>query len=191
MGFVKSLYPMKRNIFFLLVMTLACAIEAQADPLTFRNVTVIQNNGTSLDLFSNPNVTIVGFQLDFTVEIIGVIPPGGTDTLRVTYTDAFGGSVIQHFDIPVFGFLQPPVTLVISIPFPTVNFQGVPATLTLDLLGSAPDFVIPTTGFAVNSFTYTFNVAEPVPEPATLTLLGGGLMVLVARCRRGRSGKKG
>jgi len=182
---------MKINVCILLLVMLACAIQAQADPLTFSNVTALQNNGnTSVDLFSTPNVMLLGQELTFTVLLSGVLPPGGSDTLRVTYMDAFGASVVQNFDIPIFGILQPPLTLFITINVPTVDFAGVPATLTLDLLSSNPDFVIPSTGLGVNSFTYSFNVAEPVPEPATLTLLCGGLTALFARtCRRHR--KKG
>jgi hypothetical protein len=182
---------MKINVCILLLVILTCAIQAQADPLTFSNVSVLQNNGnSSVDLFSNPNVTVLGPQLIFTVQLSGTLPPGGSDTLRATYMDAFGGLVVQEFQIPVFGVLQPPLTLFITINVPTVDFAGVPATFTVDLLGSAPDFVIPTTGLGVDSFTYSFKVAEPVPEPATLTLLAGGLAALFARSRQ-RYRKKG
>ena len=182
---------MKLKLFFVLVVMLAGAIQAQADPLTFSNVSALQNNGnSSVNLFSTPNATLFGSQLTFTVDILGVLPPGGSDTLRVTYTDASGALIVQDFDIPVFGVVQPPLTLFFNITVPTVNFQAMPATLTLDLIGSTPDFVIPTTGFAVDSFTFAFNVVEPVPEPATLTLLGGGLTVLFARHRRRHIRKK-
>ena len=183
---------MKLHIFFLLVVMLAGAIQVQADPLTFSNVSVLQNNGfSSVDLFSNPNVTVFGPELTFTVDISGVLPSGGSDTLRITYVDASGAVIVQDFDIPLFGTVQPPLTLFFNITVPTINFQAMPATLTLDLLSSNPDFVIPNTGFGVDSFTFAFNVAEPVPEPATLTLLGGGLTVLIARYRRRLIGKKG
>lgn len=180
---------MKLNIFILFLVMLAAAIEAQADPLTFSNVSVLQNNGnTSIDLFSNPNVTVFGPELTFTVDVLGVLPPGGSDTLRITYTDAAGALIVQNFDIPIFGTVHPPFTLFFNISVPTINFQATPATLTVDLLASAPDFF--GSGAGVNSFTFTFNVAEPIPEPATLTLLGGGLTVLLARYRRRRIVKK-
>jgi hypothetical protein len=182
---------MKINVCFLFLILLACAIQTQADPLTISNVAALQNNGnTSVDLFSHPNTTLLGRDLTFTVLLSGVLPPGGSDTLRVTYHDAFGASIVQEFQIPLFGVVQPPLTLFITIHAPTVNFAGVPATLTLDLLNSNPDFVIPSSALGVNSVTYSFNVAEPVPEPATLTLLCGGLTALCARSFR-RNRKKG
>ena len=182
---------MKINICFLFLVLLACAIQTQADPLTISNVAALQNNGnTSVNLSSNPNTTLFGRDLTFTVLLSGVLPPGGSDTLRVTYIDAFGASIVQDFGIPLFGVVQPPLTLFITIHAPTVNFAGVPATLTLDLLNTDPDFVVPATGLGVNSVTYSFNVAEPVPEPATLTLLCGGMTALFARSYR-RHRKKG
>ena len=183
--------PMKLHIFFFLMVMLAGAIQAQADPLTFSNVSVLQNNGfTSVNLISNPNVTVFGPELTFTVDISGVLPPGGSDTLRVTYLDGSGASIVQTFAIPLLGSVQPPVTLFFTINVPAINFNAMPATLTLDLLSSNPDFIVPNTGAGVDSFTFAFNVAEPVPEPATLTLLGGGLTVLVVRYRRRLIGKK-
>jgi len=108
---------------------------------------------------------------------------GGTDTLRITYTELGSAPVVQDFQIPLFGTVQPPFTLIFSVVSSGLNPQGVPATLTIDLLNSSPDFVIPGGGQSVNSQTYTFNV-KPVPEPATLSVLFGGLVALGIRVRR-------
>lgn len=160
----------------------------KADPLFFSNVTAFQNNDTvQVNLYSNPGVTLYGSTLTFSVDITGVLPPGGGDTLRITYTELGSSPVVQDFQIPLFGTIEPPFSLVFSVFSPGSNPQGVPATLTIDLLNSVPDFVIPggpNQGQPVNSQTYTFNVAEPVPEPATLSVFFGGLVALGVRVRR-------
>ena len=160
---------------------------AKADPLFFSNVTAFQNNDTvQVNLLSNPGTTLFGSTLTFSVDITGVLPMGGTDILRVTYTELGSAPVVQEFQIPLFGTVNPPFTLIFSVFSPGLNPQGVPATLTIDLLNSAPDFVIPSgpnQGQSVNSQTYTFNV-HPVPEPATLTVLFSGLVALGIRVRR-------
>ena len=107
---------------------------------------------------------------------------GGTDTLRITFTELGGAPVVQDFQIPLFGSVQPPFTLIFSVVTSGLNPQGVPATLTVDLLNSAPDFVT-AGGQAVNSQTFTFTV-KPVPEPATLSVLFSGLVALGIRVRR-------
>ena len=160
---------------------------AKADPLFFSNVTAFQNNDTvQVNLQSNPGITLYGQNLTFSVDITGVLPMGGTDILRVTYTELGSAPVIQDFQIPLFGTVQPPFTLIFSIFSPGLNPQGVAATLTIDLLNSNPDFVIPggpNQGQSVNSQTYSFNV-QPVPEPATLSVFFGGLVALGIRVRR-------
>ena len=160
---------------------------AKADPLFFSNVTAFQNNDTvQVNLLSNPGTTLFGSTLTFSVDITGVLPMGGTDILRVTYTELGSAPVVQEFQIPLFGTVNPPFTLIFSVFSPGLNPQGVPATLTIDLLNSAPDFVIPSgpnQGQLVDSQTYTFNV-QPVPEPATLTVLFSGLVALGIRVRR-------
>ena len=171
---------------------LAGSKGAQADPLNFSNLAALQNNGsTRVDLFSNPGTTLVGPQITFLVDITGILPAGTTDTLLVTYSEAGGPPIVQSFQLPLFGSVQPPLTLLFS--FTTGSFSATPATLTLDLLNSNPDFIIPSgpnAGQAVNSYTYSFNVSQPVPEPATLALLGAGLTGVFAKVRKRRSSRK-
>jgi hypothetical protein len=172
----------------LAVLTLGAltAGTTKANPLSFSNVSVFQNS-TKVDLFSNPGAKIFGPQMNFSVDITGTLPAGAGDTLRITYNELGSPANVQEFQIPLFGTVQPPFTLLFSVLSAGANFQGIPATLTVDLLNSAPDFVIPSgpnQGQTVNSYTYSFNVARPVPEPATLFVLVSGLAALGVRLRR-------
>ena len=160
---------------------------AIADPLVFSNLTVFQNNDTTqVNLFSNPGMTVLGTNLTFSVDISGTLAPGAVDILRITYQELGGLPIVQDFQIPLFGTVNPPLTLIFSIVSPASNPLGVPATLTLDLLNSNPDFVIPggpNQGQSVNSFSYSFTV-QPVPEPATILALASGFAALGFRLRR-------
>ena len=160
---------------------------AIADPLVFSNLTVFQNNDTTqVDLFSNPGTTVLGTNLTFSVDISGTLAPGAVDILRITYQELGGLPIVQDFQIPLFGTVNPPLTLIFSFVSPGSNPLGVPATLTLDLLNSNPDFVIPggpSQGQTVNSYSYSFTV-QPVPEPATILALASGFAALGFRLRR-------
>lgn len=181
---------LNKTLFMLAVLLLIGFAErtAMADPLVFSNVSVFQNNDTTqVGLFSNPGTTFFGTNLTFSVDITGTLGAGGVDTLQITYSELGSLPVVQSFQIPLFGSVNPPFTLIVSFLSPGASPQGVPATLTIDLLNSTPDFVIPSgpnQGQTVDSFTYSFNVAQPVPEPATLLALASGLAALGVRVGR-------
>lgn len=186
----KTRKKINKAVFLLAVLMLMAVTErvALADPLVFSNVTAFQNNDTTqVDLFSNPGTTLLGTTLTFSVDISGTLAMGATDILRITYHELGSSPIVQEFQIPLFGTVSPPFTLIFSIVSPGSNPLGVPATLTVDLLNSAPDFLIPggpNQGEIVNSYTYSFNVAEPVPEPATMLALASGFAALGFRLRR-------
>jgi PEP-CTERM motif len=164
------------------------APSAKADPLTFSNVVALQNSGaTRVDLFGNPGTTIFGPQLTFMVDISGSLPPSGSSLLQITYTEAGSAPIVQTFLIPAFGTVPPPYTQLFTITSPGATYNGISGTLTIDILGSSPDFIIPggpNAGQSVDSYTYSFNIAKPVPEPGTVLLMLVGISGLVARTKR-------
>ncbi len=182
--------PQFRNFILTLVLLLscvaACEASAKADTLTFSNVVALQNNGsTRVDLLSNPGVTIIGPRISFLVDITGSLPAGTSSILQITYTEAGSAPIVQTFTIPAFGSVPPPYSQLFTINSPGANGQGVPATLTISIINAPGLSVSPGAGHFV-THTYTFNVAQPVPEPATLGLLGSGVIGLWARRRRRR-----
>src|SRR5262249_31174280 len=131
-------------------------------------------------------VTLFGPSITFTVDVTGTLAPGGVDTLQITYLEAGSAPVVQSFAIP-FGQFQPPLTFLFTVVSPGANAQGVAATLQIDLLNSSPDFTIPAganQGQQVNSYTYSFSVAQPVPEPVTLVTFSTSFIGLVTLRRR-------
>jgi hypothetical protein len=180
------------------------AASADADPLSFGDVRALWSIGNQnivlVNLFSETPLVLSGQQVDFgggvtravvtfEVGISGVPPPGETDTLRLTYgLPAFDhpfSNVVQEFTVTAD---QLPNTVVFGMDYPLL-YRPERTTLTVDFLKSAPDFVIPSgsrAGQAVNSFTYEFSVVQPVPEPASILLIGAGLSAAVLGRHRAR-----
>lgn len=181
---------MRKFLFLLatmLVLSFAAPV-ASADPIFFSNVNALQNGGaTRVDLFSNPGVTLTGPQVSFLIDITGTLPAGAANLLQITYIEAGGAPQVQIFSIPAFGIIPPPYTQLVTFTSPGADFDGVFATLTVNILGSAANFIIPSgprAGERVNSWTYSFSVAQPIPEPATLLAFASGLVGLALRRRR-------
>lgn len=166
------------------------ARETKADPLLFSNVAALQNS-IRVDLFSNPSTVLYGPQVSFLVDITGTIPPNAPlQSLRITFAESGQAPIVQTFDIPAFGVIPPPFTQLFTVSAVGANQQGVSVLLTVDIIGSSPDFIIPggpSMGQPVDSFTYSFKVAQPVPEPTTLILLATGVVGIGRRMRRRRN----
>ena len=82
----------------------------------------------------------------------------------------------QEASIPSGGVFPPFITGP-GMDFPLV-YRPHPASLTVDVIPSGPR-----AGEAVNSWTYTFSVAQPAPEPTSILLLGGGLSLMLGRLK--------
>jgi hypothetical protein len=179
MPFSKSLF----TFLILVVISFGAAISASADPVTFSNVVALQDSGaTHIDLFSQPGVTLIGPKVNFLVDINGTIPADPQQTLVVTFTEAGQAPVTQTFQL--FSGVPTPYSFLFSVTALGATAQGTPATLTIDIIGSNPDFINPVTGKGQNSYTYNFKIAQPVPEPASMVLMSLGIFGLVEKRRR-------
>jgi hypothetical protein len=186
--------PRPRSATFVLILWIssagAFAAPALADPLRFGNVSIAESTGL-VGLFENPGRV---FTLDenrfnlltFFIDIVGTLEPSQTDILRLTFRAPDGETLVQESGVPAAGTIPPPFTLVTGPPpFPT-SYTPLPFELTVDLLSTAPDFIIPSgpmAGVAVDSYTYSFSTVSPVPEPGTWLLLASGLTMLLRRRR--------
>jgi hypothetical protein len=168
--------------------------EVKAEPLTFSNVRALQNGGlTSVDLFSHPDATLFGPQISFLVDISGPIARDQNSTLVATFTEAGYLPIVQSYQMPLFGSIVPPFTLLLTITAPGASFEGTLAALNLNILDSSEEFVIPSgpnRGTSVDGYTYIFEVAQPVPEPASLLFFGTGIVGLATRLRTRKRGQQ-
>lgn len=158
----------------LIIISLASS-SALADSVSFNNVVVVQNSNR-LDLATHQGVTLYGNQLDFLVDIEGATPEAGVHTLRVIFEEAGGSPVVQEFRVPLFDGLPPDYTQMFSYQVMGHSFSGTPVTLTVQLLEDL-------SGAIIQRQVYNFNIAQPVPEPATSSLLAIGVAGLIARRR--------
>jgi len=168
-----------KRLLGLVFLALIAASTTNADPLTFSNVVALQNSGaTRVDLFQNPGASLLGPEITFLVDLSGDLPVSGLDILQITFAEAGHAPIVQTFKIPIFDGVSLPYSQIFSVSFLNATAQGTGASLTVDILGSSADFVIPRgpgEGQRVNAYTYTFVGVQPVPEPGSLILLGLGL----------------
>jgi hypothetical protein len=192
-----------RHIVGMVVGAIMMSGSATAEPLSFSDVQALwlRNGFFAVDLFGNPVLAGTPIEIDgvrraaisFHVPIFGTLPPGETDTLRFTFGLPTGdrpfSNILQEL---TFSAADMPNAITGGMDFP-ILYHPERMTLTLDLLRSSPDFRIPggpRAGELVDSFTYSFSVVQPVPEPTSLWLLGSGLCAIVYSRRQRRNARR-
>ena len=167
--------------FLLLLSFLIVVPLAKADPVSFDlgSVVALQNEGftnvnlntpnlllapTSIDTLSGVRSLNVGFDL--------IVDAGQTWVGVVRYDWVLNGIASTTFNTNcALGCTSQFIhgagsTLEYTTPF----FSPVPVSLTISVINDA--------GEVLGSRSFAFSLAEPVPEPATLLLLGSGLAIL-------------
>jgi hypothetical protein len=185
------------RVSILLTCVAVSASELRAGPLTFNGTFFApDSSGEHLDLFANPGAVLdpstYGGSIFPAALIFGAFVnfDGGssvTDTIRFTYQEAQATPILYS---QTFTTGMDPINLGFAVRFEPIHRTGnlVPTTLTVELLDSSPDFVIPSgplTGQPVDSYTYSFLVQTTVPEPSTwMLVLSGGIAALLPRAGR-------
>jgi PEP-CTERM motif len=167
-------------LLFLASVILVCGstLDAKADTVSFSSVAAFQG-GSITDLAANPGATLYGSTIDFRLDIHGATPAAGFNTLQITFAETGKLPVIQTFDVPLFDGLPADYSQLFSFQPNNPTFGGTLTTLTVTLLSGA-------SGPVIQSQTYTFNSAQPVPEPATVSFLVLGMGGLLSRKYRRR-----
>lgn len=155
-----------------LLLSLVAFSSAKADPVSFSNVVALPN----LSLASSPNIPTVTPDVNFSLDIHGAGPQADAIQLQLSFQESGQSALTQNFAVPLFDGLTD-YTQIFEFQVQNPTFGGTPVTLTVRLVNIL-------SGAILQSQTYNFSVSQPVPEPATISLLALGVVGLISRKKR-------
>lgn len=155
-----------------LLLSLVAFSSAKADPVSFSNVVALPN----LSLASSPNIPTVTPDVNFSLDIHGAGPQADAIQLQLSFQESGQSALTQNFAVPLFDGLTD-YTQIFEFQVQNPTFGGTPVTLTARLVNTL-------SGAILQSQTYNFSVSQPVPEPATISLLALGVVGLISRKKR-------
>jgi hypothetical protein len=165
--------PNRITLFFATVLlSLVAFATANADPVSFNNVVGLPN----ASLASSPNILTVTPNINFSLDIHGAGAQSDAIQLQLSFHESGQSVLTQNFAAPIFDGLSD-YTQLFNFQVQNLTFGGTPVTLTVSLVNTL-------SGAILQSQTYNFTVSQPVPEPATVTLLALGVVGLLSRKKR-------
>lgn len=170
---------MFRSLLLLAFLIIVPAVRADPVTFDFGSVVALQNGGSTSVNLNTPNLLLAPTSIDtlsgvrsLNVSFNLIVDPGQTWAGFVRYDWVLNGVASTTFNNNcALGCTSEFIHGAGSfLDYTTPFFTPVPASLTISVVNNA--------GEILGSQSYSFSIAEPVPEPTTLLLLGSGLGML-------------